>query len=91
MMKTERMGMLAVALILLTVVAVALFRSCPSQPPELLAPNPSLVDSVKADSIQTDTTKTDTIAPQKKPRRTRKKRPAPVQRPPRSHRDEIVN
>lgn len=86
MMKTERMGMLAVALILLTVVAVALFRSCPSQPPELLAPNPSLVDSVKA-----DTTKTDTIAPQKKPRRTRKKRPAPVQRPPRSHRDEIVN
>lgn len=91
MMKTERMGLLAVGLILLTVVVVSIFRSCPSKPAEPLVPSPELVDSAKADSIKADTIQSDTIAAKKKPRRNRKKRPKPVQRPPRSHRDEIVN
>lgn len=85
MMKTERMGMLAVALILLVVVAIALVRNCPRQEEEPLAPSQELIDSIKHDTIATDT-----IKPQK-PRRERKKRPKPIQRPPRSHRDEIVN
>lgn len=93
MMKTERMGMLAVALILLTIVLVALLRSCPSGPAGPLAPNSDLVDSAKADSVKADTgtLKIDTVAKKQKPRRPRKKREAPAQRPPRSHRDEIVN
>lgn len=90
MMKTERMGMLAVALILLVVVAVAIVRSCPAHHPEPLAPNQELVESAKADSAKSLETKPDTAVHEKRQRRHREAEPPKPQRPPRDYLNELI-